>query len=356
MARENLETANKLTLNIIQETLNIKTNKRDFLKMIFPQSLYNDDKYSLLDFIFCSDASTQSTRSIFINGNIIKNKKDSTYSRANQEVLSFIAEKMNDFSCFSDMIELVKKNFKSLKLETVKKLYEIDKNIYPVEFDKKLLSNFTYENIYKFLVMLILWSVYGERINNIHFENSENDCNSTDISSFYPYEYIMNYFQKNMINLDDIKSVDFSFLAGLRWIMDNERIDILQKLLHHNIQLNIILANLEYAELIGKHMRNPEKTYISFKQGYELWHNFYKKHKDLIKIKICSFPILRNYYSFNKKDGSSEIMFVMYTLNNPTFNKNYSQIIDNSSQYFQTLKNEFDYLWKNSEDMENLCF
>ena len=33
---------------------------------------------------------------------------------------------MNDFSCFSDMIELVKKNFKSLKLETVKKLCEID--------------------------------------------------------------------------------------------------------------------------------------------------------------------------------------------------------------------------------------
>lgn len=344
--------ANKLTLNVIQETLNIRTNKRDFLKMIFPESLKCSDKNSLLEFIFFPDASNQSTRSIFINGNIIKNKKDSTYSRANQEVLSFISEKMNNSSCFFDMIKLLKNNFKSLKFEIIKKLYETDKEIYPPDFDKKLSENLNSENIYKFLAMLVLWSVYGERISNIHFENSENHCNNTENFSFYPYEYMMSYFKKNMINLDEIESVDFSFLAGLRWIMDNERIDILKELLDNNIKLNIIIATPENAELIGKHMRNPEKTYISFKQGFELWSNFCKKHENLIKIRICKFPVLRNYYSFNRKDGSSEIMFVMYTLNNPIFNRNYSQILDSSSQYFQTLKNEFDYLWKNSEDMK----
>ena len=155
-----------------------------------------------------------------------------------------------------------------------------------------------------------------------------------------------------MTNLSEVESVDFAFLSGLRWITDNERVDIIQKFLENGIPLNIIISELKKAKMLGMHMRHPEKTYIPFEQCYGLWLDFYKKHTDLIKIKISPFPPLRNYYSFNRKDGTSEIMFIMYTYGNPTFNKNFSEILDSSSEYYETLKKEFDYLWKNSADME----
>lgn len=341
-----MDKINKLTINVIQESLLIKTNKTAFLKMIFPKTLQDGDSTNLVDFIFDSDASFQNPRSIFTNGNMIKNKKKQTYSRAFQEVLNFISEKMNNCSCLSDMTELLTENFPYITQELIDGLQEVDNDIYPDDF-RKILNNS--ENLHYKLTCLILWAVFGERINLIHFSVGSAKKNTED-SMIYRYSDSMKYFNDNMNFIDEVESVEFIFRTGIRWITDDEKLNIIHKLLSHNIKLNIIISDTKY-EFISEEMKNPDKTYIKFSYCHEMWKEFCLKNNNLVTIKVSPLPILHSYYSFNMKNNRSNVFYVLYTYGNIGFRRRLTQTVEYTSEHYQTLKDEFEYLWQLSENI-----
>lgn len=342
---KNMEKANKLTLNKIQEALLIKANKTAFLRMIFPITLQHGENGSLVDFMFNPDPSFQNIRSIFINGNITRKKKKPTYSRASQEVLNFIAENMNNNSCLIDMTELLSKNFPNITPELIDRLQEIDDDIYTDSF-RKILNNAT--DLYRKLAYLILWSVFGERINCINFSFDSEEKNQK-FPSVYRYFDIIEYFNSNMKSIDEIESVELAFMSGVRWLMDDERIDIIQRLLDHNIKINILIADANVSEFIAKEMRIQNKTYLTLSQGYEIWKEFSSKNNNLVTVKISRFPLLHSYCSFNMKNNKSSVFYILYTYGNIGFRKRPAQKLDCTSEHYQTLKDEFEYLWKISE-------
>lgn len=341
-----MDKINKLTINKIQKSLSIKTDKTTFLRMIFPSTLKNEDNAGLVDFIFNSDTSFQNNRSIFINGNIIRNKKKQTYSHAFQEVLNFISDKMNNYSCLSDMTELLTKNFPNITQELIDSLQEIDNDIYPDDF-RKILNNS--ENLHYKLTLLILWAVFGERINLIHFSINLPKQNINN-SIIYKYSDIMKYFNDNLNDIDEIESVEFVFQTGIRWINDDERVKIIQKLLDSNIKLNIIISDINY-EFISAEINNPNRTFIKFSYIHEMWKEFCIKNNNLVNIKVSPLPILHSYYSFNMKNNKSSVFYILYTYGNIGYKRRLTQTLDCTSEHYQTLKDEFKYLWKISKNI-----
>ena len=128
-----IDKANRITLNLLKDTLQIQSSHTDFLKMLFPDSLQYHDEQSLLDFLFDADTTYQNKRSIFINGNITK-KKNSAYSRAHQMELSFIAKQLNYTSCFKEMVQLLTHSFPELVTSTLTALIDKDIENYPSDF------------------------------------------------------------------------------------------------------------------------------------------------------------------------------------------------------------------------------
>ena len=342
---ENIEKANKLTLNRIQESLLIKTNKTAFLKMIFPMTLRHGEKASLVDFIFNPDPSFQNTRSIFINGNIIRNTKKTAYSRASQEVLNFIAENMNNNSCLIDMKGLLVKNFPHINSETIDRLQATDNDIYPENFRKTLNNSVDY---YQKLTCLILWSVFGERINCINF-SLDFGGKILKAPNIYRYGDVIEYFNSNMQFIEEVESVEFACICGIRWLTDDERVDIIRRLLDHNIKLNIIIADSDSSGNIVKGMRNPDRAYIELPVSCEMWKEFCLKHSSLVNLRISPLPLLHSYYSFNMKNNKSSVFYILYTYGNIGFRKRLTQKLDTSSEYYWNMKEEFEYLWEISE-------
>ncbi|MCM1508011.1 MAG: hypothetical protein NC177_12900 [Ruminococcus flavefaciens] len=275
---------------------------------------------------------------------MIKNKKKQTYSRAFQEVLNFIADKMNNYSCFSDMTELLTKNFPNITQELIDSLQEIDNDIYPNDFRKILNDS---ENLHYKLTCLILWSVFGERINLIHFSVDLPKKNTDDSMINRDYDMIK-YFKRNMNFIDEIESVEFIVRTGIRWINDDERLKIIYKLISHNIKINIIISDIKY-EFISNEMQNPDKTYIKFSYCHEMWKEFCIKNNNLVNVKISPLPILHSYYSFNMKNNKSSVFYILYTYGNIGYRRRLTQTLAYTSEYYQTLKDEFKYLWKLSK-------
>lgn len=351
--KNSLDNANKLTLNVIQKSLNIHyLSKPAFLRMIFPDSLCRNDSTGCLDFIFNSDSSYQNSRSTFMTGNITKHKKTSTYSRAHQTELNYIAKQFNTVLCFDDMTELLKNNFKSLHIESLISLSKIDYSLYPCEFSTSVNNAVQNGDTYTLLALLILWSVFGERITLIHMLNTSD---IKDIKEDYfiisPYENIIKYFNENMQNIHQIESVEFCFIAGSRWLMDDERIEIMQNLLKNRIKMRVLICQPDVAAYFTEHMKNPNKIYVSFDNSISMWNDFNQKNSDLVEVKVSPLPPMRNYCSFNMKNGGSSLIFALYTYGNPYFNKNFFNHLRSDSHYFAAIKNEFDYLWNISKDI-----
>ena len=342
---ESIEKANRLTLNMIQESLMIKNNKTAFLKMIFPVTLRQGEKNSLLEFIFNPDPSFQNMRSIFVNGNIIRNKQKNTYSRASQEVLNFISENMNSNSCLNDMKELLSKNFPYLKDETIERLQATDNDVYPENF-KKILNNAV--DCYQKLSCLVLWAVFGERINCINF-SSDSGGKIMKAPNIYRYGDLIEYFNSNMQFIEEVESVEFAFLSGIRWLTDDERVDIIRKLINHNIKINVIIADSDISGQIINGMKNPDRSYIEPPVSIRMWRAFCTKNSNLVKLKISPLPILHSYYSFNMKNNKSSVFYILYTYGNIGFRKRLTQTLDSSSEFYRNLKDEFKYLWKISK-------
>lgn len=147
---------NKITLNEIKQKLNCTMKQPEFLRMIFPEILRQNDN-KILDFIFESDCCWQSKRTRFFNGNIYDNTEKCR--RANQSELNFLTYQFNNTSAFDDMIELISKNFDISLTHNVFELIDIDMDIYPQNLKETIKSCQQENNPSRLLALMILWSV-----------------------------------------------------------------------------------------------------------------------------------------------------------------------------------------------------
>lgn len=345
---------NRITLNEIQQKLNCKMKKPEFLRMIFPEILRENDSESLLDFIFNfkSDSSYQSKRTYFFKGNMYDSDNTGNCRRANQSELNFLTHQFNNTSAFEDMTELISKNFDVSLTDEVFDLINIDMDIYPQNFKEAIKNCQLENNPHKLLAMMILWSVYGDWITGISIFRNKSSNVKPDTNS-NAHQNIIDYFKENTKNINQIESVEITCLHGFRWLMDNQRFELLNKLIENKIKLKILITENEIAESFCRHMRNNDKVYVSsFMPASVMWSEFYQKHSDFIKLRICPVQLLKNYYAFNMKDESKScINVVFYTYGNHNFEKNYFQTFFADSQFHSLFKDEFNYLWNISKDI-----
>lgn len=346
-----IDKANRITLNLLKDTLQIQSSHTDFLKMLFPDSLQYHDEQSLLDFLFDADTTYQNKRSIFINGNITK-KKNSAYSRAHQMELSFIAKQLNYTSCFKEMVQLLTHSFPELVTSTLTALIDKDIENYPSDFYTALIHCIEKDEQHTLLALLVLWSVFGEWISRISTcYNGYFTTNQTQAHSVSSLKLI-DFFNANCIGIEKIKSIDFAFLAGSEWLTNIERIDLLTRLIKHGVHLNVIISEPHQAENIACHMRHSDRFYVSFQKNIEIWLKFQQKHSDFVHVKVSLLPLMHNYYAFNRKDASTNSIRVnFYTYDNSYIEKNLTEILDSKSPHYQLFKQEFRYLWSISRDI-----
>ena len=200
--RIDINYANRITLNLLQDRLGILTSKTNFLRLIFPEELMQHDKKGIITFLFNEDSSYQNARSIFLNGNITK-KDNLTYSRAHQTVLDYIARQITTGTAFHDMNELISSNFTSSQISTLPSIIEIDYNQYPKDFHNVLLTSAKVD-LHLLFFWLILWSVFGERITLLSQCYIQEPLSPVHNPITSPYTMIISYFQDNMQDLHNV--------------------------------------------------------------------------------------------------------------------------------------------------------
>lgn len=106
-------------------------------------------------------------------------------------------------------------------------------------------------------------------------------------------------------------------------------------------------------EFVYNEMNNPDKATINLSYCHEMWKEFCLKSNNLVTVKISPLPILHSYYSFNIKNNKSNVFYILYTYGNIGFRRRLTQTLDYTSEHYQTLKDEFEYLWKSSRNINS---
>lgn len=172
--------------------------KPEFLQMIFPEILRQNDNESLLDFIFDSNSSYQSKRTYFFKGNMYDSGSTENCRCANQSELTFLIKQFNNTSAFEDMTELISKNFDILLDHEVFDLINIniDMDIYPQNF--KYVFNMKNENKSS---INILFYTYG----NHNFEKNYFQTFSADSQFYNLFKNEFNYLWNMSKDITDSK-------------------------------------------------------------------------------------------------------------------------------------------------------
>lgn len=340
--KNSMENANKITLNLIQKELNISVCKPVFLKMIFPESLQKDDSEALLDFIFNADSSYQSSRTSFFNGNIYK--KGSTYSRAHQTELHFIAKQLNTTSVFKEMVDLLSNNFSISMKHKVFTLLLLDENIYPHKFKNTVDAYRNTNEPYKLLALMILWSIYGEWITLLSLEFR----NNTTLEEVHT-DSTLRYFKSMLAQAEHIESIDFAFQSGALWLTHAARTNQLIELIRHDVHIHVIIAAYDPSEHISQHMHHSESFFAAVQT---MWNIFALKYPAHVKVRVSPTPLMHNYYCFHMDNPSQNIMRLnFYTHHNAYIDKNPTLFYDVSSEFYNLFNDEFSYLWSISKDI-----
>ena len=342
--KNDIENANKITLNKIQNALNITVRKTAFLKMIFPESLKNNAPDGVLDFIFEADSSYQSSRTSFFNGNIYK--KGLVYSRAHQSELNYIAAQLNSSDTFNEMTDLISKNFNISMKHEVFLLLSLDSEKYPRNV-KDIINIYQNENKpCELLALMILWSIFGEWITLISFDKEKNKKNSATGDHT---DNTLTYFHKTISQSKEIESIDCAFQSGALWLTDAARTYLLTELINSKVKINVLIASFDPTEHIENNVRYTKEFFHTL---HAMWNIFGKKYPKYVEIRVSPVPLIHNYYCFNMKDNLKNTMRLnFYTRHNPYIDKNPVYYYDVSSEYYKLFKDEFSYLWDISDNI-----
>ena len=140
--------------------------------------------------------------------------------------------------------------------------------------------------------------------------------------------------------------IDLAFHAGAEWLMIDSKLDIIAEIIEKKIPCRILINDEESVKNIIPHMRSANKAYVGIAQNIRQWRDFQSKHPDIIQVRISQIPVLHAFYH-TWSPAAPLIYLSYYSYDNATMHKNYSQIFDQSSAYYDLYTNEFEYLWEN---------
>lgn len=352
--RLDIDKANRITLNLLKDTLEIHTSKTNFLRLLFPETLRLHDEKSVLSFVFDDDCAFQNTRSIFLNGNIIK-KKGSTYSRAHQAALDYIARQITTGTVFQEMNELVCYNFTQSQTCKLLSLIEIDRILYPSEFYDILQSSAKTDS-HLLLIWLVMWSIFGERITLLspyHYVDNHhtNVIFKTEVPSLH--NAVEQFIRKKLKECGIITEVNLAFNHGVRWLTHHDRTQLLRQIIERANCVNILMSEYQIAEEFTKHQRKPGTYYISsYVPPQKMWQEFIRESPGKITLKLSPIPVLRQYISFHFEDEMDSALYVgFYTYGGSGFDNNPFQMLSYNENYYNVYEKEFSYLWSISQDI-----
>ena len=351
-----LSQVNTVTLSRIKEIISPVVRKPAYLMQIFPPELKDTAPDGLLDFIYCTDPSLRNARTSFLNGNVIR-YQGKGFSRAHQAELTLIARVMNDPAAVSGWEEFLRAGFPVIDAQALRTLAADDQKLYPAAFSGLLPDAAPH----RLLLLLILWSVFGERISmvsGIFAVSPPEPVRQTYTPSPAPASGIREYeshstlrmFEQILGSGVEITSVDFTFHSGGMWLVDVIRLDQLLTLLKRRCQLRILVDDEAASEPLSLHMRHRDQLISQQTEIVRNWKTFEERHQDLVQIKVSKIPILRNYINFHMREPEQSCMrVVFYTYGNPYLHTNYMLFPKYGSAEYMLFQNEFQYLWDHAE-------
>ncbi len=151
----------------------------------------------------------------------------------------------------------------------------------------------------------------------------------------------------------DAKSIDFAFHAGAEWLMIDTKLSVISKIIERNIPCRVLINDEESVQNVIPHMRTANKAYVGLTQNIKQWKEFQKQYPDFIQVKVSHIPLLHAFYHI-KSEENSAVRLAYYSYDNATMQKNFAHIFEHESTYYNLYVNEFEYLWEQASDIQDI--
>ncbi len=339
--KSNIANCNQITLDAIQKALHCTVSKPQFLKMVFPACLQEQDTEALLGFLFDADSSYQSSRTIFFHGN--RYKKGSTYSRAHQAELHYLAQQFQHTAAFQEMTALLTQHFRLSPDHAVFDLLKLDAERFPTAFQEMLKTAKFQQDASLLLALLILWSVFGDWVTMLSLPIS----NSQPHTVQSPPDKTLRFLTAMLETQPDITSIAFAFQSGAAWLTNTVRTEFLVKLIQRGIHLQILLAAADPTAIISGDLRHSEAYFHSV---HHMWHAFAAAHAGQVSVRVSPVPLMHNYCCVETAEvENSQARVIFYTYHNPYIDQNEAHSYPYDTEQYRLFREEFLFLWERSE-------
>ncbi len=183
---------------------------------------------------------------------------------------------------------------------------------------------------------LLLRNIFGEKT---HKHSNQN--------GYSLHDAVEQFIIQKLNCTDSLLKVDLAFNHGLRWLLNNERNQLLLKMLARSERINILMPEYQIAEAFTSHIRKSDSYYVSsFVSPQKFWEDFVEKNSEKISLRISPLPILRQYIAFEFENQDNSAVYVgFYTYGGNDFNKSQFLIMNREDAFYEMYRNEYHYLW-----------
>ena len=150
----------------------------------------------------------------------------------------------------------------------------------------------------------------------------------------------------------DAKGIDLAFYAGAEWLMIDTKLSIISKIIERNIPCRILINDEKSVQNVITLMRSADKAYVGLTQNIKQWKEFQKQCHGFIQIKVSHIPLLHAFYHIKSEENSS-VRLEYYSYDNAITDKNFAQVFEHESTYYNLYVNEFEYLWERASDIQD---
>lgn len=198
------------------------------------------------------------------------------------------------------------------------------------------------------LALLVLWSIFGERIallSPYEYRFQEDETNKLKPSSLY--NAVDQFIKEKLSTPGVITEVNLAFNHGIRWLTFHERTQLLRKIVEQANRVNIVMPKYEIAEEFTLHQRKPGTYYVSsYTRPQHMWQDFAQEYPQKITLNTVPIPILRQYISFHFENKEQSALYIgFYTYGGNGFDKNPFYVLSYGADYYDVYEKEFKYLW-----------
>lgn len=144
--------------------------------------------------------------------------------------------------------------------------------------------------------------------------------------------------------------IDLAFHAGAEWLMVDTKLAVISRIIEKRIPCRILINDELSVQNIIPHMRSANKAYIGLTQNIKQWAKFAQQYPEIIQVRVSQIPFLHAFYH-TKTEKLSSVRLAYYSYDNATMQKNYTQIFEYDSAYYDLYVKEFEYLWDRGEEI-----